>query len=73
MQAAIAIQWGQQQIAIYNDSFIPLIGSAHPRFMGASFTERWHNFRDPFESLFRQLETSGVGTDVKDYCLFVTR
>lgn len=71
--AAMAIHWGQEQVAIYNESFIPLIGSAHPQFMGASFKEDWHNFKDPFEGLFHQLEKSGTGTNVKNHCLFVPR
>jgi hypothetical protein len=71
--AAMAIRWGQEQVAIYNESFIPLIGSAHPHFMGASFKEDWHNFKDPFEGLFQQLEKSGTGTNAKNHCLFVPR
>jgi hypothetical protein len=66
------IHWGQAQIAIYNSSFKSIIGSAHPRFMGASFTDDWHNLKDPFGSLFCQLEASGTGRDVNNHCLFVT-
>ena len=71
--ASMVIHWGQEQVAIYNESFIPLIGSAHPRFMGASFKEDWHNFKHPLDGLFQQLEKSGFGTDVKNHCLFVQR
>jgi hypothetical protein len=69
--AAIVVHWGPRQIAIYNESFVAILGSAHPRFMGSSFTDDWHNFRNPFEGLFHQLDVSGVGTDVNNYGLFV--
>ena len=69
--APMALHWGPDQTVLYNESFIPLLGSAHPSFMGSSFLDDEYNFRDPFKSLFRQLEESGTGTALNCYCLFV--
>jgi hypothetical protein len=37
----LLIYWGQEQIAIYNDAYRPLLGNKHPRSLGQSAAECW--------------------------------
>jgi signal transduction histidine kinase len=37
----LLIYWGQEQIAIYNDAYRPLLGNKHPRSLGQPAAECW--------------------------------
>ena len=37
----IALAWGPSHVQIYNDGYLPICGSNHPRSMGQDFSECW--------------------------------
>ena len=70
---ASVLYWGPENIAIYNEQFVELIGSNHPAFMGSSFQVVWPEIWDSFRPLFHELKTSLSGITLDKYCLFLER
>jgi len=43
--------WGPEHYLLYNDGYIPLLGSKHPEAMGRPFSDVWSEFWDEIEPI----------------------
>ena len=68
-----AMYWGPDLIAIYNEAYILLAGSKHPKLMGQSYRDAWAEIWDSVEGVFRNATTTGQATMKDDDCLFIQR
>lgn len=44
----VYIGWGTNLVSLYNESYIPILGSKHPRALGTPFREIWPEIWDEF-------------------------
>lgn len=49
------LQWGPQATLLYNDPYIPLIGTRHPTALGRSIFETFPEIRSTYEPLFQRV------------------
>ncbi|ROW07918.1 hypothetical protein VMCG_03623 [Cytospora schulzeri] len=68
-----AMYWGSDFIAIYNEAYIDLAGSKHPRLMGQSYTEGWAEIWDEMKPVFDAAWLHGQATMKQDDRLFISR
>lgn len=55
------VVWGQEQTFIYNDGLVPVLGNKHPRALGGSYLEVWHDIRENLAPLVaRVLEGEAI-------------
>ena len=45
--------WGPQWIMIYNDAYIPVLGSKHPHALGSALLDCWQEIRDMLHPMFK--------------------
>lgn len=57
---------GEEKTAIYNEHYIPLAVRNHPRFMGSSFKATWPEAWEPFDTLFKYVDRTGIATPFGD-------
>ncbi|KAK5131794.1 hypothetical protein LTR08_000549 [Meristemomyces frigidus] len=68
-----AMYWGEDLIAIYNEAYIMLAGQKHPKLMGQSYREAWHEIWDDVKEVFSNAKSTGEATMKDDDCLFIKR
>ena len=68
-----AMYWGEDLIALYNDSYIHLAGQKHPKLMGQSYREAWKEIWEELEPVFTAARLTGESTMKDDDCLFINR
>ena len=66
------VAWGPERIMLYNDGYAPLLGKRHPRALGASFNEVWHDILDQVGPFMDQAY-AGVSTHKDDLTLQMYR
>jgi PAS domain S-box-containing protein len=67
-RAQIAIFWGEDQLAVYNDAFAPSLGSMHPRAMGRPAREAWGEMWDGLGPMLEGVRRGGetvAGQDMR--------
>ena len=64
--------WGEAQIWLYNDAFVPILGDKHPEALGRPAMEVWHEAREVLEPLFAQV-LGGEPVQMDDFSLFLDR
>ncbi len=64
--------WGEAQIWLYNDAFVPILGDKHPEALGRPAMEVWHEAREVLEPLFAQV-LCGEPVQMDDFSLFLDR
>jgi PAS domain S-box-containing protein len=68
------IWWGKDYINLYNDAFIPILGTAkHPQFLGKSAKDCWAEIWDIVSPLADHVLTTGEPIWSEDLLLFITR
>ncbi len=50
------LQWGQDAFLLYNDPYIPLIGSRHPLALGRPIFETFPEIRDTYGPIFQRVK-----------------
>ncbi|EME46562.1 hypothetical protein DOTSEDRAFT_70542 [Dothistroma septosporum NZE10] len=68
-----AMYWGEDLIAIYNESYVVLAGQKHPSLMGKSYSVAWSEIWDDVKDVFASAKTTGEATMKDDDCLFICR
>ena len=68
-----AIYWGEEFTIIYNEAFIPLVGSKHPRIMGQRYCDAWPESWDVIKPFLNKTYSTGQATMEDDDCLFIER
>jgi len=56
------VWWGPEFIQLYNDGYIPMLGSRHPRALGRRGPDVWSDIWDVVGPLAHRVLTEGVGT-----------
>src|SRR6476620_6886099 len=66
------IAWGPDQIWLYNDAFIPILGKKHPHALGVHAMEVWAEARDVLEPMFARV-FDGQSVQMEDFALLLDR
>jgi hypothetical protein len=48
---AMCIAWGKERIFLYNDAYIPMLGTRHPEALGVRFQDVWPEIWSEIEPL----------------------
>jgi PAS domain S-box-containing protein len=67
------VYWGPQRIAFYNESFMPMAGSAHPILMGKPFKFGFPELDDAIKPVFEKAQSDGMTVDIDNIPLFTER
>ena len=59
------LQWGTDAILLYNDAYIPVIGTRHPAALGQPIFESFPEIRDTYKPLFQRVR-SGESVVLED-------
>jgi signal transduction histidine kinase len=69
----IAIYWGAELVAFYNDALIPMLGANHPQAMGRPVVEALPELRDALEPVLRRVVETGEPGRAEDLILSPVR
>ncbi|KIQ06072.1 MULTISPECIES: PAS domain-containing protein [Pseudomonas] len=73
VKAQIALLWGPDYIALYNDAYAPTIGDKHPRALGRPAVESWTELWDDLEPLLHGVRETGETFAAKDRPFYIER
>lgn len=72
-QAQIAMFWGPEFVALYNDIYAPTIGDKHPHAFGRPGREYWTELWDDLEPLLKLVFENGETVAAKDRPFYIER
>jgi hypothetical protein len=72
-QLPILICWGAEQVAIYNDAYLPLLGSKHPRSLGQRGAECWPETWGVLGPMLEQVVSEGKAAWAENQLLELDR
>ena len=72
-KAQIAMFWGRDYVALYNDAYAPTIGAKHPNALGRPAREHWAEMWDVLEPLLDGVRQTGTAFAATDYPFFIDR
>jgi signal transduction histidine kinase len=72
-QAQFVLFWGEAYVALYNDAYVPTIGSKHPQALGRPGKEHWSELWDDLEPLLRSVRETGQTFCAKDRPFYIER
>lgn len=72
-RAEIALFWGPELCALYNESYAPTIGDKHPRALGRPAREGWAELWEDLEPLLRSVLEEGETIHAKDRPFYIER
>jgi two-component sensor histidine kinase len=72
-QAQIALFWGPEFVALYNDAYAPAIGAKHPRALGRPACENWAELWDDLKPLLQRVLETGETVFAKDRPFYIER
>lgn len=67
-----SIVWGEDMVQIYNDSYRPICGDAHPGSLGAKFWDTWESARPAVGAIIAKAQT-GSGSYLENLRMFLER
>ncbi|GAB1545211.1 hypothetical protein NUACC21_78870 [Scytonema sp. NUACC21] len=67
------ILWGSDYTQLYNDLFLPLLGTKHPKSLGQKGCECWQEIWDSISSCLERVRTSGQANWLEDQLLVINR
>lgn len=67
------IVWGPDQVLLYNDAYIPVLGGKHPAAFGKPFLEVWYEIRADLDPLLDQVLGQGQPVHMDDISLIMER
>ncbi|KAF2858076.1 hypothetical protein K470DRAFT_260147 [Piedraia hortae CBS 480.64] len=68
-----ALYWGDDNVVLYNEAYVPLAGKKHPWLMGQTYSNAWSEIWDDIEEVFALAKATGKATMKDDDCLFMKR
>jgi PAS domain S-box-containing protein len=71
--AQIALFWGSQYLAFYNDLYAPTIGDKHPKALGRPAVESLTELWDDLEALLHSVHTTGETVLAKERPFYIKR
>ena len=69
----ILLWWGPDYIQLYNDAYVPVLGTKHPRALGRPTRETWHEIFDIIGPLIDTPFHGGPATYMDDILLEINR
>ncbi|KQN10003.1 histidine kinase [Sphingobium sp. Leaf26] len=72
-KAEIALFWGPQYCALYNETYAPTIGDKHPHVLGRPGSEGWAELWDDLGPLLRTVYEQGETVHAKDRPFYIER
>ncbi len=72
-QAQIALFWGPEFVALYNDAYSAALGDKHPIALGRPARENWAELWDDLEPLLRRVLETGETVFAKDRPFHIER
>ncbi|WP_239806845.1 PAS domain-containing sensor histidine kinase [Croceicoccus hydrothermalis] len=69
---AMCIAWGSERVFLYNDAYVPILGSRHPEALGLTFAQVWPEIWDKIEPLVDST-FAGKTNSFRDMPLSMTR
>ncbi|HKR80202.1 MAG TPA: ATP-binding protein, partial [Nitrospira sp.] len=69
----IVLYWGPDLIALYNDAYMPILGSKHPWALGKPFKVAWADIWDVLGPVLQQVQHTGVPSWAEDQLLIMQR
>ena len=69
----MALFWGGEHVAIYNDAYAPVIGDKHPRALGRPAAEGWAELWDDLEPILEQIWATGDTVSEKNRAFYIER
>ncbi|WP_374945008.1 PAS domain-containing protein [Sphingomonas sp.] len=66
------VAWGPEHILLYNDRYAPMLADRHPRALGRSFFDVWHEVREALTPLVDQV-FAGEPVHMADITLLLDR
>ena len=69
----MVIWWGPDAVQLYNDGYMPILGTKHPRALGQSGMECWAEIWDVVGPLYAQVMLRGEATWSDDLLLIMER
>ena len=72
-KAEIALFWGADYVAFYNEAYAPTIGLRHPRALGRPASENWSELWSDLEPLLRGVRESGETLSARDRPFYMER
>jgi PAS domain S-box-containing protein len=69
----IALFWGDDYIAFYNDAYAPTIGNKHPKAFGRPARESWSELWDDLKPLLDQVKGTTEPVFMKDRPFYIER
>ena len=72
-QAQFVLFWGDAYVALYNDAYVPTIGTKHPQALGRPAQEHWSELWDDLEPLLRGVRETGQTFWAKDRPFYMER
>ena len=72
-KAEIALLWGPDYVAFYNDAYAPTIGAKHPRALGRPAREVWSELWDDLEPLLDRVFKRGETVSARDRPFYIER
>ena len=72
-KAEIAVFWGPDYVALYNEAYAPTIGQKHPRALGRPARENWAELWSDMEPLLDSVRQDGGTVSAKDRPFYIER
>ena len=72
-KAEIALFWGENHVAFYNEAYAPTIGLKHPKALGRPASENWAELWADLEPLLRGVRETGETFAAKDRAFYIER
>lgn len=72
-QAQFVLFWGEAYVALYNDAYVPTIGTKHPQALGRPGQENWAELWGDLEPLLRGVRETGETFWAKDRPFYIER
>jgi PAS domain S-box-containing protein len=69
----IALFWGPDYLALYNDAYAPTVGDRHPRVLCRPAREGWAELWDDLEPMLARVRDTGETFSDKDRALYIER
>lgn len=69
----MSLTWGEDMVHLYNDAYLPIVGSKHPESFGRPIQENWPEVWAEVGPLFDRVRDTGEGHSVKEIQLVLNR
>ena len=72
-RAQVALLWGEDYVALYNDAYVPAIGTKHPQALGRPARENWGEIWDILAPMLDGVRRTGETLEARDLRFLIDR